>query len=261
MSENGEKLPDIQMYRDDRKLKINKVGVKGVRYPIIVRDKAAGSQSTVATINMYVELSHDLKGTHMSRFIEILNEYRGEIGINRFRAILERMKEHLNASSAHMEIEFPYFMEKEAPVSREKSLMEYYCRFEGNLSDKHDFIVRVKVPVMTVCPCSKEISVYGAHNQRGIVTVSVRFRKFFWIEDVIRMAETSASGELFSLLKRPDEKYITEKSFDNPRFAEDVVREIATKLKADENFFWFSVEAENFESIHNHSAYAYIEFS
>ncbi|MDD5713011.1 MAG: GTP cyclohydrolase FolE2 [Smithellaceae bacterium] len=251
---------DIQNQRDHRKINITKVGVKGIKYPITVLDRKRGTQPVNATINMYVNLPHHFKGTHMSRFVEILNEFRGEINIKTFHTILQRVREKLHAESAHMEIEFPYFIEKEAPVSRAKSLMEYGCQFCGkNDGDKTDFFVGVAVPVTTVCPCSKEISRAGAHNQRSIVTVKVRFKKFFWIEDIISLIEESASGEVYSLLKRSDEKYLTEKSYENPMFVEDVVRNVAQRLNKMDNFTWYSVESENFESIHNHSAYAYVE--
>jgi GTP cyclohydrolase I len=251
---------DIQNQKDHRKINITKVGVKGIKYPIIVLDRAKGTQSVNAAISIYVSLPHHFKGTHMSRFVEILNEFRGEINIKTFHTILEKVREKLRAESAHMEIEFPYFIEKEAPVSKAKSLMEYRCSFCGhNDGQKSDFLVGVVVPVTTVCPCSREISRMGAHNQRSMVSVKVRFRKFFWIEDVIRIIENSASGEVYSLLKRPDEKYVTEKGYENPMFVEDVVRNVAQHLNRYDNFTWYSVEAENFESIHNHSAYAYVE--
>jgi GTP cyclohydrolase I len=251
---------DIQNQKDHRKISITKVGVKGIKYPIIVLDRAKGTQSVNAAISIYVSLPHHFKGTHMSRFVEILNEFRGEINIKTFHTILEKVREKLRAESAHMEIEFPYFIEKEAPVSKAKSLMEYRCSFCGhNNGQKSDFLVGVVVPVTTVCPCSREISKMGAHNQRSMVSVKVRFRKFFWIEDVIRIIENSASGEVYSLLKRPDEKYVTEKGYENPMFVEDVVRNVAQHLNRYDNFTWYSVEAENFESIHNHSAYAYVE--
>ncbi len=253
-------MVDVQSLTDHRNINIKKVGVKGVKYPIIVLDRANGFQHVNATVNMYVNLPHHFKGAHMSRFVEVLNEYRGQINIKTFRTILEKVKEKLNAESAHMEIEFPYFIEKTAPSSGAKSLMEYVCRFAGeNNGQKTDFMVGVTVPVTTVCPCSKEISSLGAHNQRSIVKVNLRFRKFFWIEDVIKLVEDSASGEVYSLLKRADEKYVTEKAYRNPMFAEDVVRSIAEKLNRMDNFPWYSVEAENLESIHNHSAYAYVE--
>ncbi|MDO8784800.1 MAG: GTP cyclohydrolase FolE2 [Syntrophales bacterium] len=251
---------DIQNQKDNRNIDITKVGVKGIKYPVIVLDRVQGTQPVNATINMYVNLPHHFKGTHMSRFVEILNEIRGQINIKTFHIILERVREKLRAESAHMEIEFPYFIEKTAPVSKAKSLMEYRCCFWGkNHDSKTDLMIGVVVPVTTVCPCSREISSCGAHNQRSMVTVKVRFRKFFWIEDLIALVEGSASGEVYSLLKRVDEKYVTEKGYENPRFVEDVVRNVAEKLNGNDNFTWYSVEAENFESIHNHSAYAYVE--
>lgn len=253
-------MVDVQNLKDERKINIKKVGVKGIKYPIIVLDRANGIQHVNAEINMYVNLPHHFKGTHMSRFIEVLNMYRGQINIKTFKVILKKVKEKLNAESAHMEIVFPYFIEKKAPISHAKSLMEYKCRFYGESNgDKTDFLVGVLVPITTVCPCSKEISEFGAHNQRGMVRVNVRFQKFFWIEDLIALIEDSASGEVFSLLKRSDEKFVTEKAFENPMFVEDVVRSVAVKLNKDKNFTWYSVEAENFESIHYHNAYAYVE--
>lgn len=251
---------DIQNQKDDRNIDIKKVGVKGIKYPITVLDRAHGTQQVNAAINMYVNLPHHFKGTHMSRFVEILNEYRGEVNIKTLRIILEKAREKLRAESSHMEIGFPYFIEKTAPISGAKSLMEYYCRFWGkNQASKTDILVGVTVPVTTVCPCSKEISNAGAHSQRSMVTVKVRFKKFFWIEDIIKYVETSASGEVFSLLKRADEKYVTEKGYENPMFVEDVVRNVAECLNGNDNFTWYSIEAENFESIHNHNAYAYVE--
>ncbi len=251
---------DIQNQKDFRNIDIEKVGVKNIKYPLIVLDRARGTQPVNASINMYVNLPRHFKGTHMSRFIEVLNEFQGQISIKTFQSILEKIRQKLHAQSAHMEIEFPYFIEKTAPVSGAKSLMEYRCLFAGeNNAEKTDFLVGVTVPVTTVCPCSREISKFGAHNQRGIVTVRVRFNKFFWIEDVIKTVEDSASGEVYSLLKRTDEKYVTERAYQNPKFVEDVVRSIAVKLNEDATFDWYSIEAENLESIHNHSAYAYLE--
>ena len=255
----GNTLVDIQNLPDTRNIRIKKVGVKNIRYPITVRDKANGIQHTVANVNMYVDLPQHFKGTHMSRFVEILNTYRGDIAIRNFSKILNAMKETLNAKSAHLEIEFPYFIKKEAPVTHAKGLMEYICRFCGSSNDVEDFYVGIVIPVTTLCPCSREISDRGAHNQRSIVTVNIRFKKFFWIEDVITLVEQSASCDVYSILKRPDEKFVTEKAYDNPMFVEDIVREIAVKLSRDDNIIWFTVEAENFESIHNHSAYAFVE--
>lgn len=251
---------DIQNQKDTRNIDIQKVGVKGIKYPIVVLDRANGTQNVNATINIYVNLPHHFKGTHMSRFVEILNEFRGQINIKTFHKILQSTRKKLHAESAHMEIEFPYFVEKTAPVSGANSLMEYTCSFCGqNNGNTTDFLVGVVVPVTTVCPCSKEISNNGAHNQRSMVTVKVRFKKFFWLEGLIRIVEDSASGEVYSLLKRVDEKFVTEKAHENPMFVEDVVRNVAQQLNRDDNFSWYCVEAENFESIHNHSAYAYVE--
>ena len=254
-------MNDIQNRRDHRKIEINKVGVKKIRYPITVLDKAKGVQHTVANVNMYVDLPHQFKGTHMSRFIEILNKFKGDISIKNYSNILSEMKRKLKAKSAHLEIEFSYFIEKEAPVTRARSLMEYVCQFCGTSDQmaKDDFYVGIVVPITTVCPCSKEISQYGAHNQRSVVTVHLRFKKFIWIEDIVQLIEECASCDLYSILKRPDEKFVTEKAYKNPMFVEDVVREIAKRLKRDANITWFTVESENFESIHNHSAYAFVE--
>jgi GTP cyclohydrolase I len=256
-----EALTDLQNSRDHRNIEIDKVGVKNIRYPITVLDRAHGRQQTVATINMYVNLPQEFKGTHMSRFIEILNEYRGEVHIRNFPAILETMKDRLQAQSAHLEVTFPYFVEKVSPVSGAAGLMEYGCRLVGSLSDEggHDMVAAVVVPICTVCPCSKEISDFGAHNQRGVVRVAVRFNRFVWLEEIIQIVESEASCDVYSVLKRPDEKYVTEKAYQNPKFVEDVVRDIAARLDLDDHITWYSVDSENFESIHNHSAYAYIE--
>lgn len=258
---NKKPIVDVQNKKDHRNIDINKAGVKSIKYPITVLDKKDKTQHTIATINMYVDLPYHFKGTHMSRFIEILNRYRKGITIRNLSTILNEMKERLNAKSAHIEIEFPYFIEKSAPVSNAKSLMEYTCTLWGSLNDEIDISLGVEVPVTTLCPCSKEMSTRGAHNQRGIISIRVRFKKFFWIEDVIQVAEQSASCEVYSLLKRPDEKFVTEKAYSNPMFVEDVVRTVATKLQKDPNITWFSVESENLESIHNHSAYALVEKS
>jgi GTP cyclohydrolase I len=253
-------MKDIQNHTDYRNIDIDQVGVKGIKYPITVLDKNQGKQHTIAIINMYVNLPRFYKGTHMSRFVEILNEHSRMISLQSFSDILEEMKSRLNAQSAHMEITFPYFIKKSAPVSGSEGLMEYWCTFKGALHDrKMDLVLIIKVPVSTLCPCSKEISDFGAHNQRGEVRLQVRFKRFIWIEDLIKLVEESASSEVFSVLKREDEKFVTEKAYSNPMFVEDIVREIAIKLNEDPNITWFAVESENFESIHNHNAYAYIE--
>jgi GTP cyclohydrolase IB len=254
------KMKDIQNQRDYRQIPIDKVGIKNLRYPIRVLDKKDGYQNTVASINMYVDLPHKYKGTHMSRFVELLHLFRPEVSLKRFSAILGQMKEHLNAASAHIEVLFPYFIEKKAPVSRSPGLMDYTCRIIGasDPNGKVDLISEVIVPISSVCPCSKEISEAGAHNQRGEVRLSVRFKKFVWMEDMIELVEEAASCEVYSVLKRVDEKYVTERAYMNPKFVEDIVRDVAKRIKEDENITWFSVGAENFESIHNHSAYAQI---
>jgi GTP cyclohydrolase I len=255
-------IVDVQNTPDYRKVDINKAGVKGIKYPIIVLDKKNNTQHTIATINMYVDLPCRFKGTHMSRFIEILNRYRQGINVKNLFTILHEMKKKLNAKSAHLEIEFPYFIEKSAPVSKAKSLMEYTCRLWGSLSyDRLDTTLGVEVPVTTLCPCSKQMSAKGAHNQRGIISIKIKFKGLFWIEDVIKIAEKSASCEVYSLLKRPDEKHVTDKAYNNPMFVEDVVRTIAGKLQKNAKITWFSVESENLESIHNHNAYALVEKS
>lgn len=252
-------MKDIQNLKDFRNIAIDKVGVKDIRYPIVVLDKANKHQHTIASINMYVDLPRHFKGTHMSRFIEVLNEYRREITIENFPNIMKKMKERLNANSAHLEVEFPYFIEKEAPVSKAKSLMEYRCRFIGTLSSKKDIVLEISVPITTLCPCSREMSERGAHNQRGIVKVAFRFKGFVWLEDIIELVEGCASSPVYALLKREDERFVTEKAYNNPMFVEDVVREIALKMVENKNIGWFRVEAENWESIHNHSAYASLE--
>jgi GTP cyclohydrolase I len=255
-------VKDVQNFRDHRKIDIKKVGIKGISYPIHVLDQANKTQATVASINMYVHLPHEFKGTHMSRFVEILNTYCGDLNLKAFFEMLEAMKERLHARTANLEISFPYFIKKRAPVSGVESLMAYTCEYIGQSTDtERNLYVRIQVPVCTLCPCSKEISNHGAHNQRGLVTVTILFEEFFWIEEIISVVETSASSEVYALLKREDEKHVTEQAFKHPMFVEDVVREVTEKLKNDHRFSWFSVEAENFESIHNHNAYAYTETS
>ena len=253
-------IKDIQSERDYRRIPIDKVGIKNLRYPIRVLDKKNGFQNTVASINMYVDLPHQSKGTHMSRFVELLHLFRPEVSLKKFSAILDQMKKHLNAASAHIEVTFPYFVEKKAPVSKSPGLMDYTCRIIGSSDPegKIDLVSEVIVPISSVCPCSKEISESGAHNQRGEVRLSIRFKKFIWMEDMIELVEDAASCEVYSVLKRVDEKFVTEKAFTNPKFVEDIVRDVAIRLKEDDNITWFSVGAENFESIHNHSAYAQI---
>jgi GTP cyclohydrolase I len=255
-------LPDTQGSIDKRKLQINKAGVKEIKFPITVKDKENKTQHTIAKISMTVDLPMKFKGTHMSRFIEILENGKREIHIDSVFDILSEMQRKLKSENAHIEIEFPYFKIKKAPVSRKESLMDYKVIFRAEkFKNEKGFLMTVIIPVKTLCPCSKNISRYGAHNQRGEVTVSVRFKGEVWIEDIISIVESSASSDLFSLLKREDEKFITEKAFENPVFVEDLVRNVVLKLKKNKKIIWYRVEAENFESIHNHNAYAMIESS
>lgn len=255
-----EPMPDVQSYPDSRRIAIDKVGIKSIRHPVRVADKAAGVQHTVASFNMYVQLPHHFKGTHMSRFVEILNGYEREISVENFEDMLRRMVSRLEAESGHIEMSFPYFINKKAPVSGVESLMDYEVTFIGEIKDGlYQQKIKVLVPVTSLCPCSKKISDYGAHNQRSHVTVTVRTNTFVWIEDIVRIVEKNASCELYGLLKRPDEKYVTERAYDNPKFVEDLVRDIAAELNRDARIDAYVVEAENFESIHNHSAYALIE--
>ncbi len=253
-------IPDVQASADTRRLAIDRVGIKAIRHPVMVRERAGGIQHTIAHFNMYVGLPHQFKGTHMSRFVEILNAHEREISPDTFRLMLREMVRKLEAQSGHIEMTFPYFVAKKAPVSEVRSLMDYEVTFVGEILDGLEtFTLKVLVPVTSLCPCSKEISARGAHNQRSHVTVAARINTFVWIEEIIDRVEQQASSELWGLLKRPDEKYVTEHAYDNPKFVEDLVRDIAASLNRDARIEGYVVEAENFESIHNHSAYAMIE--
>ena len=253
-------MPDVQSDADSREIAIDKVGIKSIRHPVRIADKTQGVQHTIATFNMYVFLPHNFKGTHMSRFVEILNNHEREISIENFGVILKEMCDRLEADSGYIEMNFPYFINKAAPVSGVQSLMDYDVTFIGAYEHgQYQHTTRVVVPVTSLCPCSKKISSYGAHNQRSHVTITARTNDFVWIEDIVGMAESQASCELYGLLKRPDEKYVTERAYDNPKFVEDMVRDVAAVLHRDARIDSYIVESENFESIHNHSAYALIE--
>jgi GTP cyclohydrolase I len=252
-------IEDVQSRADTRRLPINRVGIKDISHPVRVRDRSAGEQHTIASFNMYVSLPHNFKGTHMSRFVEILHGER-EISVESFRAMLGTMTERLEADSGHIEMTFPFFVMKKAPVSGVESLMNYQASLIGERRDgRTEMWVRVIVPVTSLCPCSKKISDYGAHNQRSHVTIKAKLRTHMWIEELIEIAESEASSELYGILKRPDEKFVTERAYDNPKFVEDMVRDVATRLNTEERIAAYAVESENFESIHNHSAYALIE--
>jgi len=253
-------IADVQNSLDTRQIPIDKVGIKDIRHPVKVRDRSGGEQHTIATFNMYVNLPHNFKGTHMSRFVEILNLHEYEITVESFRKMLSEMTERLDADTGHIEMSFPYFVNKKAPVSGVESLMDYQATLIGDISaGAARTTLRVVVPVTSLCPCSKKISDRGAHNQRSHVTLTVTIDGFVWIEELIDIAESEASSELYGILKRPDEKHVTERAYDNPKFVEDIVRDIALRLNGDERIRAYTVEAENFESIHNHSAYALIE--
>ncbi|MDH4173178.1 MAG: GTP cyclohydrolase FolE2 [Betaproteobacteria bacterium] len=253
-------IPDVQSAPDSRKLAIDRVGIKAIRHPIQIMQRAGGVQHTIAHFNMYVGLPHHFKGTHMSRFVEILSAHEREITVDSFQAMVKEMVAKLEAEEGVVEMTFPYFIEKSAPVSRVKSLLDYEVSFVSQIVEgRQGFAMKVLVPVTSLCPCSKKISAYGAHNQRSHVTVTAHTGDFVWIEEIVDLVEKQASSELYGLLKRPDEKHVTERAYDNPKFVEDMVRDVAALLNLDERISRFVVESENFESIHNHSAYALIE--
>jgi GTP cyclohydrolase I len=252
-------VEDVQGRADHRRIPINRVGIKDIRHPVKVKDRSNGEQHTIATFNMYVNLPHDFKGTHMSRFVEILHHER-EISVDSFRAMLLEVRERLDADAGHIEMNFPFFVMKRAPVSGVESLMDYQATLIGEVCRNETKLwIKVVVPVTSLCPCSKKISDYGAHNQRSHVTIKAQLRDHLWIEELIDIAESEASCELYGILKRPDEKYVTERAYDNPKFVEDIVRDVAVRLNNEPRISAYVVESENFESIHNHSAYALIE--
>ena len=257
---NDAVMSDVQSSKDTRQIPINKVGIKDIRHPIKVRDRSEGEQNTIANFNMYVNLPHDFKGTHMSRFVQILNNHEREISVKSFKDMMIEMAERLEAKSGHIEMSFPYFVNKTAPASGVQSLLDYDVTFIGEVHDGETSLqVKIVVPVTSLCPCSKKISDYGAHNQRSHVTVTATIKEFIWVEEIIDLVEKQASCELYGLLKRPDEKVVTERAYDNPKFVEDMVRDVAAQLNVEDRISAYIVESENFESIHNHSAYALIE--
>lgn len=253
-------IEDVQANPDSRRIPINKVGIKDIYHPVKVKDRANGEQHTVANFNMYVNLPHDFKGTHMSRFVEILHRHEREISVDSFGEMLEEMTTYLDADAGHIEMSFPYFVMKKAPVSGVESLMNYQATIFGeHRSGRTEVWLKVIVPTTSLCPCSKKISDYGAHNQRSHITLTARLNQHMWLEELIDIAESQASCEVYGILKRPDEKFVTERAYDNPKFVEDTVRDMAVALNGDNRVLAYVVEAENFESIHNHSAYAMIE--
>jgi GTP cyclohydrolase I len=260
-------LLDVQSQPDARGMAINRVGVRDLRYPITVMDRASGWQHTIARISLSVSLPPQHRGTHMSRFLEVLNQHRGELTIRTVPLLLGDLKQRLHAEDAQLEVRFPYFVERRAPVTGAAGMMDYDCGFNAStVGERLNFAVTVCVPVTSLCPCSKEISDYGAHNQRGYVNLEIRPRdgadersEIVWIEELIELAETSASSPVYSLLKRPDERHVTMQAFDKPAFVEDIVRDVAARLREDSRISYFRVDAVNHESIHNHSAFAEIE--
>lgn len=260
-------MKDVHNQIDDRQISIDEVGVSDLRYPIVVLDRAKERQHTIATLKMSVNLPHQFKGTHMSRFVEILHEYRGEITMFTLPQILHALRQRLSSESSRVEIRFPYFLERSAPVSGVKGMMDYECWFIGSFNgNKDDFVLGVRVPVTSLCPCSKEISDYGAHNQRGYISIEVRSAyqngkpAIVWIEDLVEVAEGAASTPVYALLKRVDERHVTMRAYENPVFVEDMVRNVAQNLRENAQIGWFKVHAINHESIHNHGAFACIEW-
>ena len=253
-------MDDVQGRADSRRIPINKVGIKDIYHPVRVSERSGGEQHTIANFNMYVALPHNFKGTHMSRFVEILMGQEREISVESFGQMLHEVTRRLDATTGHVEMSFPYFVSKPAPVSGVASLMNYQASLVGEVRDGVEQTwIQVVVPVTSLCPCSKKIAEYGAHNQRSHITIRARVREHLWIEELIDIAEQEASSQLYGILKRPDEKYVTERAYDNPKFVEDIVRDVAVRLNAEPRVLAYVVEAENFESIHNHSAYALIE--
>jgi GTP cyclohydrolase I len=250
---------DVQSTADDRNMPIEKVGIRGIRYPITVRDRSKERQHTVASVSLSVNLPHSYRGTHMSRFVEVLDRFKNEVSYQTLDLILIEIKKSLKAEESHLELSFPYFMRKRAPVSGLESVMSYDCLISAEYASHLAISTRVRVPIHTLCPCSKELAKVSAHNQRGTITITVGLTKFIWIEDLIEIAESAASSPVYSLLKREDEKFVTERAYANPRFVEDVVREVALRMERLPGLRFYCVEAENMESIHNHSAYAVIE--
>lgn len=255
-----EKLVDIQNSPDTRQIAIDRVGVREVLYPIFLRERDGDRQQSVGNFTLTVDLPKEFKGTHMSRFLEVLGEHNHDISGETIPTILTRLRERLKAETAHLDVKFTYFREKAAPVTEKVGMMGYECGFSATGGSVDQFVIRLTVPVTTLCPCSKEISAYGAHNQRGYVKVAIEpSGEIVWLEDVIDMIEACGSAPLYPVLKRPDEKFVTEQAYDNPRFVEDMVREVALKFDADDRIRKYEIEVENHESIHAHNAYAYLK--
>src|SRR5210317_1542814 len=240
-------------------MKLTTVGVKDIKFPVRIREKSGSLQETVASISLHADIPKVYRETCVSTFIAVLNKHQDDMSVNILAKLLAEVQDKLQAEAAQLEMSFPYFIEKKAPVTLTASLMEYPCRFTGSIGEDEDFMLSVWVPVTTLCPCSKEISTGGAHNQRAEVNLNVKFTGFIWLEDLIEMVESTASSQVYALLKRPDEKHVTEQAYENPMFVEDVVRKVSEMAKMHKDITWFSVSVESFESIHKHSAYAYVD--
>lgn len=252
-------MKDVQSEKDFRGKDIDKVGIKGLKYPIVLLDKNKKTQHTIAEIDMFVFLPKDYRGTHMSRFLEVINKHRKEISIEKLEPILRDLKDKLKSKRAEISLKFPYFIEKKAPITNNSGLNYYDIKFEASCEEEYDFTLTVSVLGISLCPCSKEISKYNAHNQRVNVSVSIKMKGIVWIEEIVEVVERNVSSPIFVLLKREDEKFVTERSYENPKFVEDIVRDVALELDRNNKITWYSVEADSFESIHPFNAYAYIE--
>jgi GTP cyclohydrolase I len=251
-------MKDVQSQNDHRNIPLKKVGIRELKWPIKVMDRNDGVQSTIGTFNISVALPGNIRGTHMSRFVEVVNDLKS-ISPKTLEETMDKLKDKLEAEAAFCKIDFDYFIKKASPVTGIVSPYDVKCCFEAEDGEEFKFLMSVSVPTSTLCPCSKEISEFGAHNQRATVTITIEMNGLVWIEDIVKIAEDSASSPIYSLLKRQDEKYVTEQAYLNPRFVEDVVREAAIRLEENKNIKWYSVYAESIESIHNHNAFAYAE--
>lgn len=251
-------MKDVQGEKDLRRVPLKHVGIKDLRWPIVLRDREKGTQHTVAKVTLAVDLPHDMRGTHMSRFVECLQTL-GPVGLSEIETILDTLKSRLQAEKSFLQLEFPYFLTKSAPVSGQTAPMDIDCVYRAEKDDTFRLRVGAVVPIQTLCPCSKEISAYGAHNQRAFAKIELEAHEMIWLEEIAAIADAGASAPVYGLLKRPDEKLVTEKAYDNPRFVEDAVREIALRLEDDSRIDWYRAEVESVESIHNHNAFAVVE--
>lgn len=258
LEETKKMLKDVQAEQDGRNIPLKHVGITDLRWPLVLRDRKKGEQHTVATVSLAVDLPKDLRGTHMSRFVQCLQKLR-VVNLSALEEVLDDLKESLVADRAYMKLTFPYFIEKEAPVSGLPSVMDLNCVYTVEKGERFSHKVEVQVPIQTLCPCSKEISAYGAHNQRATASLEIESGEFVWIEELAEIADAGASAPVYGLLKRPDEKAVTEQAYDNPRFVEDAVREIALRLEADPRITWYRATVKSYESIHNHNAFACVE--